>query len=137
MARTRKQQSLIRSIRKWMGLTLVLPLAITFTVNALQNSTRNIQQTGSRNAGVKPKRPPERRDKTRTNTRSGTNRASENLINNSLSPVLATADFDLLGLAVTVDPPSLTVPKNTPTSIHTSISVPQGTDPTALIAALN
>jgi hypothetical protein len=51
--------------------------------------------------------------------------------------VLATADFDLLGLAVTVDPPSLTVPKNTPTSIHTSISVPEGSDPTPLIAALN
>ncbi len=38
---------------------------------------------------------------------------------------------------MTVDPASLTVPKNTPTSIHTSIRVPEGTDPSVIIAALN
>jgi hypothetical protein len=54
-----------------------------------------------------------------------------------LSPVLATADFDLLGLAVTADPATLTVPKNTATSIRTSVRVPEGSDPLNIIAALN
>jgi hypothetical protein len=138
MAPHSKQSKIARSFRNWIGITLSVLLALTVTVNALQNPSQNTQQTGSRNSGVKPKRPVERRDRTRTtNGRSTGSKAATSVITNSLSPVLATADFDLLGLAVTVDPPSLTVPKNTPTSLHTSISVPEGSDPTALIAALN
>jgi hypothetical protein len=117
-------------------MTLVLLTALALTVTALQNPRPNPQQTGSRNAGVKPKRPSPRRD-ARGNIKAGANQAAAGVVTNSLSPVLATADFDLLGLAVVVDPVSLTVPKNTPTSIHTSIRVPEGTDPSALIAALN
>jgi hypothetical protein len=51
--------------------------------------------------------------------------------------VLATADFDLIGLAVTVSPASQTVPKNTPTAVLTSIQTPPGVDPAPIVAGLN
>jgi hypothetical protein len=52
-------------------------------------------------------------------------------------PVLAIADFDLLGLAVTINPSRQTVPKNTPTIITTSVQTPVGVDPAQIIATLN
>jgi hypothetical protein len=95
-------------------MTLVLLTAFALTVTALQNPRPNTQQTGSRTAGVKPKRPSPRRD-ARGNVKSSTNRDAASAVTSSLSPVLATADFDLLGLAVIVDPASLTVTKNNTT----------------------
>lgn len=55
----------------------------------------------------------------------------------SAGPVLAETDFALLGLAATASPATQTVPKHTATLINTSLAVPPGTDPTALIASLN
>jgi hypothetical protein len=123
-----------RSLRTWTALAMFLFMVFAIGVSALQNAGQsNGQQTGSRTAGVKPKRTSaQRRDK-----KSKDLKASASLALDALSPVLATADFDLLGLAVTVDPASLTVPKNTATSIHTSVRVPEGTDPLNIIAALN
>ncbi|MBV8856458.1 MAG: carboxypeptidase regulatory-like domain-containing protein, partial [Acidobacteria bacterium] len=64
-------------------------------------------------------------------------RAVANSALEALSPLLAAADFDLVGLAVTANPPSQTVPKNTPTSVLVSVKVPEGTDPAPIIAGLN
>ena len=55
----------------------------------------------------------------------------------NLAPPLATTDFDLIGLAVTVQPAAQTVPKNTATGILTSVQVPEGTNPQEIIANLN
>ncbi|MCI0489699.1 MAG: hypothetical protein L0229_24180, partial [Blastocatellia bacterium] len=51
--------------------------------------------------------------------------------------VLATADFDLVGLAVTASPATQTVPKNTATAVLTSVESPPGVDPSEIIASLN
>ena len=59
------------------------------------------------------------------------------LMDELLPPVLASADFDLVGLAVTATPATQTVPKNTQTSVLTSVRVPEGGDPSAIIAGLN
>ncbi|HBB87753.1 MAG TPA: hypothetical protein DC047_09075, partial [Blastocatellia bacterium] len=141
-----KQSGIRSSLRNWLGITLVLLMAFAFSVSAtLQNPIQSGgQQPGTRSSGVTPKRTPQRRDSSRPGTsssgpqsKSGKGLSTGTEISNILSPTLAVADFDLLGLAVTVDPASLTVPKNTPTSIHTSVRVPEGTDPSSIIAALN
>ncbi|MDT5262714.1 MAG: large repetitive protein, partial [Acidobacteriota bacterium] len=55
----------------------------------------------------------------------------------NLSPILAAADFDLVGLAVTASPSTQTVPKNTPTAVLATLQVPEGTDPAQIVAGLN
>ncbi len=60
-----------------------------------------------------------------------------NSIQNSDAPILASTDFNLLGLAVIANPASQTVPKNIPTAILTSIQVPDGQDPNEIISQLN
>jgi hypothetical protein len=138
--RPRKQLGARISLRNWTVIALVLLMVFTLSVSAaFQNpAQQNGQQPGARNAGVKPKRTIERRDKNRRDAKAVANRGDlGTAITESLSPVLAAVDFDLLGLAVIADPVSLTVPKNTPTVIHTSIRVPDGTDPSSIIAALN
>lgn len=130
MKKTKKSLATRISLRTWIALALLLFMLFAIGASALQTP-----QTGGRNAGVKPKRTPQRRDR---NVRTGQSKALAVPMSNSiLSPVLATADFDLLGLAVTADPATLTVPKNTATSIHTSVRVPEGSDPLNIIAALN
>ncbi len=130
MKKTKKSLATRISLRTWTTLALLLFMLFAIGASALQTP-----QTGGRNAGVKPKRTPQRRDR---NVRAGQSKALVAPMSSSiLSPVLATADFDLLGLAVTADPATLTVPKNTATSIHTSVRVPDGTDPLNIIAALN
>ena len=115
-------------------MALLLFMIFAIGASALQIPVQS-NQTGGRNAGVKPKRTPQRRDKIRRDSKS---KALVDMSSSSiLSPVLATADFDLLGLAVTADPATLTVPKNTATSIRTSVRVPEGSDPLNIIAALN
>lgn len=52
-------------------------------------------------------------------------------------PVLAVADFNLIGLAVAAAPATQTVPKNTPTVVNTTVLVPFGTDPQEIIAGLS
>lgn len=114
-------------------MALALLMAFAIGVSALQIPGQS-NQTGGRNAGVKPKRTTERRNRRDSKTKALLNTSANSSI---LSPTLATADFDLLGLAVTADPATLTVPKNTSTSIHTSVRVPEGTDPFSIITALN
>ncbi len=122
-------------LNHWVGLTVVAVLAFSLSASAIQNRIQNnTQQTGTRGAGVKPKRPTPVRVKGRPGLKS-TNATSA--VSEGLSPILATADFDLSGLAVTAGPASLTVPKNTPTFIQTSVNVPAGTDAAAIIAQLN
>lgn len=115
-------------------------------------------QAGTRQSGVRPKRQTTRRpttaatarpqDKAATaggsKTESSLTRASKSLAVpelmtslESLVPPLATADFDLVGLAVTVSPATQTVPKNTPSAVLTSVKVPEGTDPSLIIAGIN
>jgi hypothetical protein len=119
------------SLRTWTILALVLFMVFGIGVSALQIPG----QSGGRNAGVKPKRTTDRRARTKRDSKNKS--LTDTSSNSILSPVLATADFDLLGLAVTADPATLTVPKNTATSIRTSVRVPEGTDPLNIIAALN
>ena len=54
-----------------------------------------------------------------------------------LAQILASADFNLVGLVGTVNPANQTVPKNIPTAVLTSIQAPEGEDPSAIIAQLN
>jgi len=121
------------SLRTWTIIALALFMVFAIGVSALQIPVQS-NQTGGRNAGVKPKRTTERRNRRDSKTKALLNTSANSSI---LSPILATADFDLLGLAVTADPATLTVPKNTSTSIHTSVRVPEGTDPLSIITALN
>ncbi len=115
---------------------LVAMVAFSFSVSALQNpSQSNRTQTGTRSAGVKPKRP--QQPKSKTGRSLSVTRESGASIAEGLSPILAMADFDLTGLAVTAGPASITVPKNTPTVVQTSVQVPEGTDPATIIAGLN
>jgi hypothetical protein len=65
------------------------------------------------------------------------NAASRASVLESLSPLLAAADFDLIGLAVNAGPPTQSIPKNTPTIIQTAVQVPPGGDASQLIAGLN
>jgi protocatechuate 3,4-dioxygenase beta subunit len=115
-----------------------------------QTEATGAQGRGSRPAGVTPKRP---RGKAQPDSSSQkgdasskgaarpaaakTSRPTANAGLDALSPLLAAADFDLIGLAVTANPPSQTVPKNTPTSVLVSVKVPEGTDPAPIIAGLN
>lgn len=54
-----------------------------------------------------------------------------------LGPTLAATRFDLVGVDVTVDPSTQTVPINTPTEIRTLIAAPTGVDPEAYLATIN
>lgn len=54
-----------------------------------------------------------------------------------LAQVLASTDFNLIGLVGTVTPTNQTVPKNIPTAVLTSIQVPEGEDPATIISQLN
>jgi len=55
----------------------------------------------------------------------------------NLAQILASVDFNLIGLVGTVNPATQTVPKNIPTAVLTSIQVPEGADPAPIIAQLN
>ena len=55
----------------------------------------------------------------------------------NLAPILATVDFNMIGLVGTASPANQTVPKNTPTAVLTSIQLPEGEDAAAIIAQLN
>ncbi|MFN0124808.1 MAG: carboxypeptidase regulatory-like domain-containing protein, partial [Blastocatellia bacterium] len=104
------------------------------------------QTGGARTAGARAKRQSARRA---GETKQGV--AKQNTANQSTvwalrqpdiaailaGAALATADFDLIGLAVRVDPATQTVPKNTPTGILTSLQLPEGADPGPILASLN
>jgi hypothetical protein len=107
-------------------------------------------QRGARGASVRPKRPTQPAAQSSSggaNTKPSAKSASasmkaggptvEGASLETLSPVLATTDFNLIGLAVTADPASQTVPKNTPTRVLTSVQAPEGSDIPAIIAGLN
>ena len=53
------------------------------------------------------------------------------------SQILASTDFNLIGLSGTVSPTNQAVPKNIPTAVLTSILVPEGEDAAPIIAGLN
>lgn len=61
----------------------------------------------------------------------------EGELNRSLTQVLASTDFNLIGLNGTVSPANQTVPKNIPTAVLTGIQVPEGEDAAPVIAGLN
>ena len=107
-------------------------------------------QRGARGASVRPKRPsqqsaarpadgnsaqPSKRGAAGSIKASGPTVLGASL--EPASPVLASTDFNLIGLAVTADPASQSVPKNTPTRVLTSIKAPEGADIQAIIAGLN
>src|ERR1700704_1179465 len=118
----------------WTSLAAILIVALAFSVSALQTPQSIDPQTGARNAQVKPKRTTQRKGRKGTKSLlSGTSRDAGSAVMESLSPILATADFDLMGLAVTAAPASLTVPKNTPTVIQNKVRVPRGPEPKPLI----
>lgn len=71
---------------------------------------------GVRNAGVQPKRPNAGRT------------AKGGPVLGKGGPVLATADYDLVGFSVLVSPASQTVPKNQPTAVLTTVAGPDGGD---------
>src|SRR5436189_3839673 len=79
-----------RSLRTWIGLTPALLMALVLTASAFQTPQNPGQQPGSRGAGVKPKRKQERRDKTQSAAKKEQSTAA---ITQSLSPILASADF--------------------------------------------
>ena len=92
-----------------------------------------------------PVRPKRKTTKTETNSQ---NPASPNGLTEpksekestsslNLARILASADFNLIGLVGTVAPVTQTVPKNIPTAVLTSIQVPEGENPAAIIAQLN
>lgn len=58
-------------------------------------------------------------------------------IESNLAQILASADFNMIGLVGTATPANQTVPKNTPTVVLTSVQVPEGEDPAAIISQLN
>ncbi|HKV41665.1 MAG TPA: hypothetical protein VJX67_20850, partial [Blastocatellia bacterium] len=98
-------------------------------------SLAQLGQQGIRGAAVKPKRLPNRRNKA---TRESTSVLSQGrLTPEGTGPVLASVDFNLIGLAVTATPATQTVPKNTPTVVNTSVQAPPGTDPNTIISQLN
>ncbi|HEY0385690.1 MAG TPA: hypothetical protein VGC64_06740, partial [Pyrinomonadaceae bacterium] len=130
----------------WCGIAVVITLLLALSSSALQNrqsGQSGSQERGARNAGVRPKRAAERKASAQqkgSEQAKGAARASampENAAAETGSPILATADFDLIGLAVTAGPATQTVPKNTPTAILTSLEMPTGSDPALIIAGLN
>ena len=102
---------------------------------ALEASNSNLQD-GARNSSVRAKRPAKARS-----PQSGSDSPMLDMLSAvgpfTTSRILASADFDLLGLAVTATPATQTVPKNTPTAVLTSVQTPPGVDPAAIIAGLN
>ena len=81
------------------------------------------------------------RPKRKTTTTETENRNEQSTPNEqnsaNLSQILASADFNLIGLVGTVNPATQTVPKNIPTAVLTSVQVPEGTDTAPIIAQLN
>ncbi|MGH9903484.1 MAG: hypothetical protein ACRD68_16880, partial [Pyrinomonadaceae bacterium] len=110
------------------------------------------QERGARGAGVAPKRPATGAakshggaNKARPNGAAGAKSGAgfgaldnvQEALVESVSPVLATADFDLVGLAITAGPATQTVPKNTPTAVLAELQVPEGGDAAEIIAGLD
>ncbi|HJQ33117.1 MAG TPA: LamG-like jellyroll fold domain-containing protein [Pyrinomonadaceae bacterium] len=133
-------------------LTGILVSGVRVGLNAAAQSTGGAQtdaQRGSRGASVRPKRPSQTASqpagtapaKSAAKAAGVSLKGSEPSLPSAsletLSPVLAATDFNLIGLAVTADPASQSVPKNTPTRILTSVQVPDAADVTAIIAGLN
>jgi hypothetical protein len=140
-----------RHDRKPGGLRRFLLLVATCGLIFLLLPTRAFQQQGkpdaqsggergTRSATTRPKRTTERR--TNSPAKSASSKQSAGVADasvpfNMLAAPLATADFNLIGLGVTVGPATQTVPKNTQTIIQTNVQVPTGTDPRTIIAGLN
>ncbi|HEY0407421.1 MAG TPA: LamG-like jellyroll fold domain-containing protein, partial [Pyrinomonadaceae bacterium] len=144
----RRRQRILRRQPKsvWASIAIMFVMLLSFTAGALQNPQQQsgqsgAQERGARNAGVRPKRVPEHRAKDKKqNSQSAAAAATQNEGADqaqAISAILATADFDLIGLAVTAGPATQTVPKNTPTAVLTSMLVPPGSDPAPIIAGLN
>ena len=128
-----------------MGLLMLAAFSARAMQNAAPATSQNPQERGARNAGVRPKRPAPNRNGSNQLKRGagiaaegratlGTESQSQS---GAISNILATADFDLVGLAATTSPATQSVPKNTPTSVLTSIQVPLGSDAATIIAGLN
>lgn len=84
--RPKKWLGLKSSLRTWTALALALFMVFAIEVSALQNPGQG-EQTGARNAKVKPKRAPAGRDR---NTRAGKSKSAALSISSILSPLLAT-----------------------------------------------
>ncbi|HWC77148.1 MAG TPA: hypothetical protein VG778_06795, partial [Blastocatellia bacterium] len=112
------------------AITLLLACSLTFNTRGAADD-----RDGKRNSTVGPKRSSQR-------TGSKNNQPhyqDPNWIQtaDSTGRILATADFDLIGLAVTASPATQTVPKNTPTAVLTSVQAPPGANPSEIIAGLD
>src|SRR5215467_5913813 len=116
---------------------LILTIVGSYIQIALSSSTG---QQGTRRAEVKQKLQAPRKGSPKDAASpedAGFGPQSIGLSPQDAGPVLATADFDLLGLAITAGPATQTVPKNTPTIVNTSVQVPAGTDPILIIGQLS
>ncbi len=109
-----------------------------FSLGKLTNNLLTLNPTPTpqparpkRNTKTKVKLPGQNDDS--ESNRSGFSTSGES----NLARILASADFNLIGLVGTVTPPTQVVPKNVPTAVLTSIQVPEGEDAAAIIAQLN
>lgn len=126
-------------INKALVLTAICLMALTLTKVAFpQGNTvqQGEREKGTRSSSTRPKTPSAKRQSGQTRTPS-TSRGVDLLRPENLYPILASADFNLIGLAVTAGPDTQAVPKNTPTIIQTSVQTPAGVDPQTVIAGLN
>ncbi|HVF50567.1 MAG TPA: hypothetical protein VNA19_10805, partial [Pyrinomonadaceae bacterium] len=153
-ARSRRRRLTARARRLTM-LATALSVLLALAGSALQLPLRvraavGQQAEGARGASVRPKRPATRGgasaapsgapSKQRGNTPAAATRPEgqpTEMRAESLAPVLATADFDLVGLNVSASPATQSVPKNTPSAVLTSVQMPEGSDPAQIIAAMN
>jgi hypothetical protein len=137
----RRRKLLLASLSLMLLTLIVSGLQLPSKVGAQGDGER-----GARNAGVRPKRPTARTapassapaaPKGNFKTARISDGAEAGVSAESLSPILAAADFDLIGLAVTASPATQSVPKNTPTAVLVAPQVPEGTDVAQIVAGMN
>lgn len=140
----------VPTVREWVCLLLATAAVLAASVSARQQQSAPRVGAGTRQSGVGAKRQSPRvgagapkseavRSGAKGQSSIRSSLKADPLLNAALGgqPVLATADFDLIGLAVTAGPATQTVPRNTPTSVLTSMLVPEGSNPSEVAAGLN
>lgn len=155
MAATGRQQTTAsRSRRGWRSFAfLFMVLALAASVAQQSSLSQSDERNrGARNAGVRPKRISDGQAKRTTQLSRSTaaikssgakagvgleTQAAAVMAATSSAPLLASVDFNLVGLAATASPSTQTIPKNTPTVIHTGMQTLPGSDPAHVIATLN
>jgi hypothetical protein len=123
--------------------TIIFSLLLIGTTLAQRNSAIFSALAGNFLSATPTPQPSRPKRKTARTESSSNKTNEENLTRqapateSNLAQILASVDFNLIGLVGTVNPATQTVPKNIPTAVLTSIQVPDGTDPAPIIAQLN